>query len=109
MSAVVENLTVLSGTMQDRHSHPALSGFDRIRLEVVTSEPVPGKADLIHAAPGSVVDVAVRSSSLGAAGVGSQVRLRASRGSSGWIMAEPHPPAGELSIEPASETPDHPG
>jgi hypothetical protein len=100
MSAVVENLTVLSGTIGDRRPHPALDGFDQIRLDVTASEPVPGKADLIHAAPGSVLDVAVRSPLLGAAAAGSRVRLRASRGGSGWIMAEPHPPAGELSIEP---------
>ncbi len=99
MPQVRENLTALTGAIEARRPHPALPGHAEVRLRVEGSAPVEGKADLLAPAAGDVLDVAVPARLLGDAGEGARVRLRASRGTAGWILAEPHPEPGKFSVE----------
>jgi len=98
MSQVRENLTALTGTIEARRPHPALPGHVEVRLRVEGSAPVEGKADLLAPSAGDVLDVAVPARLLGEAGVGVTVRLRAGRGTAGWILAEPHPGPGDFGV-----------
>ena len=94
MVQVRENLTELEGAITRREPDPLRPGYGRVTLEVTRSTPVEDKPDLVHAAPGDTVPVSIRSELLAGVDVGSQVRLRAARTSSGDIMAEPHPTPG---------------
>ncbi|MET9000998.1 hypothetical protein [Amycolatopsis sp. NPDC004169] len=98
MSQVRDNLTALTGTIEARRTHPALPGHDEVRLRISGSAPVEGKADLLAAAVGDVLEIAVPRRLLGDAAVGARVKLRAGRGSSGWILAEPDPEPGQFSV-----------
>jgi hypothetical protein len=92
MAQVRENLTELEGAIARREPDPLRPGYERVTLEVSRTAPVEDKPDLVHAAPGDTVPVSIRSDLLADVDVGSQVRLRAARTSSGDIMGQPHPP-----------------
>lgn len=98
MPQVRDNLTALTGTIETRRAHPALPGHEQVRLRVEGSAPVEGKADLLAPSTGDVLEVAVPAQLLRGAKAGAQVRLRAARGSAGWILAEPHPEPGDFSV-----------
>lgn len=91
MAPVRENLTELEGEIARREPDPHRPGYETLVLKVSRSAPVEGQPDLVRAGEGDEVPVAVRSALLENAGVGSRLRLRAARTSSGDIMAEPHP------------------
>ena len=98
MSQVIENLTQLVGTIVARQPHPRLADYDLVTLDVERAEPVDGKANLLEAAAGSRLEVAIRSALLGAAAAGVRLHLRAKRTLDG-AMAEPHPESGNFRIE----------
>lgn len=100
MSQVRENLTELTGTVEARRPHPALPGYDEVALRVESAQPVEGKADMLAPAAGDLLSVAVRNELMGNAAAESVLHLRAGRGSSGWILAEPHPEPEHFAVTP---------
>ena len=91
MVGVRENLTALEGEIVRREPDPRRSEFDTVVLKVTGAAPAEDKPDLIGADSGAEIPVAVRRELLAGAEPGTRVKLRASRTSSGDIMAEPHP------------------
>jgi hypothetical protein len=89
--SVRENLTELEGEVSRREPDPHRPEYETVVLKVSGTAPVEGKPDLVRASTGDEVPIAVRRGLLGNVTVGTRVRLRASRTSSGDIMAEPHP------------------
>lgn len=67
-------------------------------LKVSRAGSVQGKPDLVNASAGEEIPVAVREGLLEDVDVGTQLRLRAARTSSGDIMAEPHPAPEQFQI-----------
>lgn len=98
MVAVRENLTALEGEIVRREPDPRRSGFDTVVLKVTGAAPVEGKPDLIGASSGAEIPVAVRRDLIASAEPGMRIRMRASRTSSGDVMAEPHPSPGDFGI-----------
>jgi hypothetical protein len=98
MSQVRDNLTALTGTIEARRAHPALPGHEEVRIRIEDSAPVEGKADLLAASAGDVLEIAVPQRLLGDAHTGARLKLRAARGTNGWILAEPHPEPGQFSV-----------
>ncbi|WP_150163246.1 hypothetical protein [Streptomyces venezuelae] len=96
----VENRTALSLRLLARSAHPRLDEWDLVTCQVLAAVPVPGMADLISAnLTGSPLDLGVRRELLQGVVLGAILHLRASLGSSGDILAEPHPAAGDFRVE----------
>lgn len=98
MVSVRENLTELEGEVTGRRPDPRRPDYETVVLKVSGAAPVEGKPDLVRASAGDEVPIAVRRGLLEDVAVGSRLRLRAARTSSGDIMAEPHPAREQLRI-----------
>jgi hypothetical protein len=94
---MVENQTVVSGTVIARKPHATLGDYDIVTVRLEGAEPVPGKADLLSPQLGKTVEVSVRRALLGNAGPGMHLRCKAKRTLDG-AMCEPHPDPGDLEI-----------
>jgi hypothetical protein len=94
---MVENQTVISGTVVARKPHATLGDYDVVTVRLEGAEPVPGKADLLGAQMGKTLEVSVRRALLGNAGPGTHLRCKAKRTLDG-AMCEPHPASGDLEI-----------
>jgi hypothetical protein len=91
MVQVRENLSELEGKVVRREPDPRRPEYETVVIEVSHAASVAGMPDLVHAAIGDELPVAVRRDLLADVDIGSRVRLRAARTSSGDVMAEPHP------------------
>ena len=101
MVAPVPNLTRVVGTVKARSPHPTLPGWDLVRLEVTSTEPVPGMADLLTGRIGSDLEIAVRQDLLPESAIGRRLACRAKRTPAG-AMCEPNPAAGQFAVSTAS-------
>jgi hypothetical protein len=98
MVAIRDNLTELEGEVARREPDPRRPGYMTVLLKVTRAGSVEGKPDLVNASAGEEIPVAVRGGLLGDVDVGTQLRFRAARTSSGDIMAEPHPEPEQFQI-----------
>ncbi|SEE19545.1 hypothetical protein [Streptomyces sp. TLI_105] len=100
MVQIVENLTVLTLRLLARTAHPRLDEWDLAACQVLASLPVPGVADLITPnLTGSRLSLGIRRELLQDVALGATLHLRAKLGSSGDVLAEPHPAAGDFRVE----------
>jgi hypothetical protein len=93
-----ENLTAISGTVRSVAPHPELDGWDLVELELTAHEPVDGYADLLDAAVGDIVRVAVRHALLGDdvhPGDALRCRVRVGRGT---VLAENEPDRADFEL-----------
>ncbi len=97
MVQAIENLTQISGTVLARKSHPRLSDYDVVTLQVDRAEPVEGKANLLATRVGSSIELTVRRALLGTAQANSQLRCRGKLTPDG-AMCEPHPEPDDFGI-----------
>jgi hypothetical protein len=103
----VEHLTRLAGTVLARWPHERLPDRDVVLLDVDSAEVVLGP-DLLSQRIGQEVEVTVRRELLGAAGPGARLSVRAHLTPVG-VVAESHPPPGELLIAEAGPGQGGPG
>jgi hypothetical protein len=96
----IENLTAVSGRLVATSPHERLKGWVRAVVDVDSTAPVPGKADLLSARVGRRLEVAVREGLIADAAPGSAIRLRAKL-AQGEAMAEAHPDAADFAVGPA--------
>ncbi|WP_426368037.1 hypothetical protein [Streptomyces sp. E-08] len=100
MVQAVENLTALTLRLLSRTAHPRLDEWDLVTCQVLASRPVPGVADLISAGiTDSRLSLGIRRELLQDVMLGATLHLRARLGSSGDILAEPHPATGDFRVE----------
>ncbi|MGW6417961.1 hypothetical protein [Streptomyces sp. NPDC055055] len=100
MGKAVENLTALTLRLLARTAHPRLAEWDLATCEVLASAAVPGLADLISPQPpGTGLSIGIRRELLLGVAPGATLHLRARLGSSGDLLAEPHPAAGDFRAE----------
>ncbi|MFE0653417.1 hypothetical protein ACFVZH_33095 [Streptomyces sp. NPDC059534] len=100
MVKAVENLTALTLRLLARTAHPRLDEWDLATCEVLAALPVPGLADLISSGlTGSRLSLGIRRELLRDVVPGATLHLRARLGSSGDILAEPHPAVGDFRVE----------
>ncbi|MFE1440537.1 hypothetical protein [Streptomyces sp. NPDC058739] len=100
MVQAIENLTALTLRLLSLTDHPRLDDWDLATCEVLESLPVPGMADLITPnLTGSGLSLGIRRELLRGVEPGATLRLRAKLGSSGDILAEPHPATGDFRAE----------
>jgi hypothetical protein len=96
----IENLTRLTGRIVERRPHGTLADWHVVRLHVIDTEQVQGKADLLSRYVGSQLDLAVPHALLGQAQPGAILRCRARLTANG-PMCEPHPAKEDFAVEPA--------
>lgn len=102
MVQAVENLTALTLRLLTRTAHPRLDEWDLAACQVLASLPVPGMADLISPnLKGARLSLGIRRALLQDVMLGATLHLRARLGSSGDVLAEPHPAAGDFRVEQA--------
>ncbi|MGW7610469.1 hypothetical protein ACWGKW_24935 [Streptomyces sp. NPDC054766] len=100
MVQAIENLTALTLRLLARTAHPRLDEWDLATCQVLASLPVPGMADLISPnLTGSRLSLGIRHELLQDVALGARLHLRARLGSSGDILAEPHPATGDFRVE----------
>ncbi|WP_030690993.1 hypothetical protein [Streptomyces globisporus] len=100
MVQIVENLTALTLRLLARAVHPRLEEWDLVTCQVLASLPVPGVADLITPnLTGSQLSLGIRHELLRDVVPGATLHLRAKLGSSGDVLAEPHPAADDFRVE----------
>jgi hypothetical protein len=100
---VIENLTRLRGRIIRRVTHPARAGYDLLAMQVLETEAVQGKADLLGRHISETLDIAVRSELLQDAKVSDIVDLRAKMTLDG-ALAESHPESGNFNIVTSPES-----
>ncbi|MFF3456798.1 hypothetical protein ACFYXH_21180 [Streptomyces sp. NPDC002730] len=101
MVQAVENLTVLTTRLIESGPCPRLAGWDRVVVDVLGAEPVPGYADLLSQRVGERLEMGVLHELMQGVAPGATIRLRA-RLALGEVMAESHPAPGSFTVEPPS-------
>ncbi|MFI1935733.1 hypothetical protein ACH44C_00825 [Streptomyces purpureus] len=100
MGPPVENLTALTLRLLTRTAHPRLADWELATAEVLTTAPVAGMADLISTnLTTEQISLGIRRELLQGVPLGAVLRLRAKLGSSGDILAEPHPDPADFHVE----------
>ena len=90
MVAPVDNLSSVEGVLLARRPHPALVGYELVRLDVRATRPVDARADLLASRQGSELEVAVPAPLVGGAAEGDHVVCRARLTARGVVVAA-HP------------------
>ncbi|CAM5344505.1 hypothetical protein [Streptomyces tanashiensis] len=100
MVQAVENLTALTLRLLARAAHPRLDQWDLVTCQVLAALPVPGRADLVSPhITDARLSLGIRRELLVDVVLGATLHLRARLGSSGDILAEPYPAAGDFRVE----------
>ncbi|GAA4881749.1 hypothetical protein ACGFX4_12215 [Kitasatospora sp. NPDC048365] len=98
MVAPVENLTTLHVRVASLGPHPRLGDWDLASAEVLSAEPVSGRADLLSQYVGRTVQLGIPRRLTGGLHPGSGLTLRA-RLATGDILAEPNPGPGDFTVD----------
>jgi hypothetical protein len=99
MSQAIENLTCIQGEVLTREQHTSLKEYDVLKINVLDSQPVEGKTDLLSSYLGKQINLTVRRELLGKTAVGDKLYCRAARTFEGG-MCEPFPEINDFRVEP---------
>ncbi len=97
MAQVIENQAQIQGQIQTIGEHPSLPGYDVVSLLLMSSQPVPGKVNLLSQPVGTSLNLTVKHSLLAEAKVGFYLRCRAKLVPDG-AMCEKEPEPGTFTI-----------
>jgi len=97
MAQVIENQAQIQGQIQSIQAHPSLPGYDVVSLLLTSSQPVPGKVNLLAQPVGTSLKLSVKHSLLAEAKVGFYLRCRAKLIPDG-AMCEKEPEPGTFAI-----------
>jgi hypothetical protein len=97
MAQVIENQAQIQGQIQTIGEHPSLPGYDVVSLLIMSSQPVPGKVNLLSQPVGTSLNLTVKHSLLAEAKVGFYLRCRAKLVPDG-AMCEKEPEPGTFTI-----------
>lgn len=99
MSQMIENLTSIDGEIVTQLQHPHLPDYDLLTVNILHTEMISGKKDLLSSYIGQQINLTVRRELLESKNVvGNKLHCRASRTFEG-AMCEPYPEVIDFHIE----------